>query len=48
MLTRHYTLGQEIGLSGTPAIVLEDGKMIEGYMTPAALSLRLQQADLTQ
>ena len=48
MLTRHYTLGQEIGLSGTPAIVLEDGKMIEGYMTPAALGSRLQLADLAQ
>jgi len=48
MLTKHYTLGQEIGLSGTPAIVLEDGNMIEGYMTPAALGARLKSAGLAQ
>jgi thiol:disulfide interchange protein DsbC len=44
MITRHYTLGQDIGLSGTPAIVLEDGTMISGYMPPEALSSRLDQA----
>ena len=48
MLTRHYTLGQDVGLSGTPAIVLENGKMIEGYMAPAALGARLKQAGLNQ
>lgn len=48
MLTRHYSLGQDIGLSGTPAIVLEDGKMIEGYMAPAALGARLKTAAVTQ
>ena len=47
MLTRHYSLGQDIGLSGTPAIVLEDGKMIEGYMAPAALGARLKTAAVT-
>jgi thiol:disulfide interchange protein DsbC len=48
MLTRHYSLGQDIGLSGTPAIVLEDGKMIEGYLAPAALGARLKAAAVTQ
>ena len=43
MLTQHYTLGQDVGLSGTPAIVFEDGKMVQGYMTPAALGARLAQ-----
>ena len=42
MLTRHYTLGQDIGLNGTPAIVLEDGTMIGGYLPPAALNMRLE------
>jgi len=41
MLTRHYTLGRDIGLTGTPAIVLEDGTLIGGYLPPAALSARL-------
>jgi thiol:disulfide interchange protein DsbC len=36
-----YVLGQDIGLSGTPAIVLEDGTLIGGYLPPDALSERL-------
>ena len=44
MLTRHYSLGQDIGLSGTPAIVLEDGTLIAGYLPPASLSMRLEGA----
>ena len=48
ILTRHYTLGQDIGLSGTPAIVLEDGTLIGGYVTPAALVSRLKVAGAGQ
>ena len=44
MLTKHYTLGQDIGLNGTPAIVFEDGTMVAGYLAPAALSMRLEMA----
>lgn len=44
MLTRHFTLGQDIGLNGTPAIVFEDGTMVAGYLAPAALSMRLEMA----
>ena len=32
-----YLLGQQLGLSGTPAIVLENGTMIPGYRPAAAL-----------
>ncbi|MDH3747950.1 MAG: DsbC family protein [Gammaproteobacteria bacterium] len=39
----HYVLGQEIGLSGTPAIVLEDGTLIGGYVPADALSQQLEQ-----
>lgn len=28
----HYELGREMGVAGTPAIVLEDGTMLPGYM----------------
>jgi thiol:disulfide interchange protein DsbC len=38
----HYILGQEAGLSGTPAIILEDGTLIGGYMPPDALYQRLE------
>ena len=39
----HYVLGQEVGLSGTPAIVLDDGELIAGYLPPDALKMRLEQ-----
>ncbi len=41
MVSRHYQLGQDIGLNGTPAIVLDDGTLIGGYLPAAALSARL-------
>jgi thiol:disulfide interchange protein DsbC len=41
MIGRHYKLGQDIGLSGTPAIVLDDGTLIGGYLPAAALGARL-------
>lgn len=34
----HYALGQDVGLRGTPAIVLEDGTLVSGYLSPADLS----------
>jgi thiol:disulfide interchange protein DsbC len=39
----HYILGQEVGLAGTPAIVLDDGELIAGYLPPDALKTRLEQ-----
>ncbi len=39
----HYVLGQEVGLTGTPAIVLEDGELIGGYLPADQLALRLEQ-----
>lgn len=44
IVSDHYMLGRDIGLSGTPAIVLEDGTLIGGYMPPAQLAMRLEQA----
>jgi len=44
MIARHYKLGQDIGLTGTPAIVTEDGTLIGGYLPAEALSARLAQA----
>lgn len=43
VVTQHYTLGRDIGLSGTPAIVFEDGTLVGGYLPPAALAMRLEQ-----
>jgi thiol:disulfide interchange protein DsbC len=41
MVQNHYVMGQEVGLSGTPAIVLDDGELIAGYLPPDALKTRL-------
>ena len=43
-VTESYMLGQDVGLTGTPAIVLDDGTLISGYLPPDALTARLQQA----
>ena len=41
-ISEHYMLGQNVGLSGTPAIVFEDGTLVSGYLPPATLASRLQ------
>jgi len=38
-----YELGQMIGVNGTPAIILEDGSMLPGYIPPAKLAKALDQ-----
>lgn len=35
---KHYAMGQDVGLSGTPALVFEDGTLVSGYMPPAQLA----------
>jgi thiol:disulfide interchange protein DsbC len=37
----HYQLGREIGVTGTPAMLAEDGTLIPGYVPPATLMLKL-------
>jgi thiol:disulfide interchange protein DsbC len=41
-VAKHYALGQDFGLQGTPAIVLSDGELISGYEAPAELAQQLQ------
>ena len=38
-----YELGQMIGVNGTPAIILEDGSMLPGYIPSAKLAKALDQ-----
>lgn len=40
-VTTHYSMGQDVGLRGTPAIVLEDGSLISGYLPPDQLEQTL-------
>ena len=37
-----YSLGQKIGVTGTPAIVLESGELIPGYLKAPELAKRLK------
>ncbi len=41
IIQANYQLGHEIGLSGTPAIVLENGTMIGGYVPADMLATQL-------
>lgn len=43
-VARTYTLGQDFGLQGTPAIVLADGEMIGGYLGPDELLQQLKKS----
>lgn len=40
----HYQLGRDFGIQGTPAIVLESGEVIGGYLEPAELAKYLDEA----
>ncbi|HSD68386.1 MAG TPA: DsbC family protein [Woeseiaceae bacterium] len=38
VVSRQYAIGQDVGLRGTPAIVLEDGSLISGYLPAPQLA----------
>lgn len=40
-VARHYELGQEFGVEGTPTIVVDDGEILPGYVPAAQLLGRL-------
>jgi thiol:disulfide interchange protein DsbC len=39
----HLELGEQMGVSGTPAIVLENGEMVPGYIPPKRLAAMLKE-----
>ena len=43
-VAKHYALGQDFALQGTPAIVLANGDLIGGYLAPGELVHELQKA----
>lgn len=43
IIAKQYQLGRELGINGTPAIVLESGELVSGYLPPAQLLQRLEQ-----
>lgn len=42
-ISDEFALGQKIGVSGTPAVIAEDGTQIGGYLTPEQMIARLDQ-----
>ena len=40
-ITDHYMLGRDLGITGTPAIFMPNGKLISGYVPPAGIYQRL-------
>jgi thiol:disulfide interchange protein DsbC len=42
---RHLALGQEMGVNGTPSLILEDGEMIPGYIPPKRLIRLLEEKE---
>jgi thiol:disulfide interchange protein DsbC len=43
VIAKHYALGQQLGIPGTPMIVTGDGTSLGGYMTPGKLLDALNQ-----
>jgi len=43
-VAQHHQLGNLIGITGTPAIVLDSGRLIPGFVPPARLSSILNQS----
>lgn len=39
----HYQVGRQLGISGTPAIILADGQLVSGYVPPEDLKKMLDQ-----
>lgn len=40
-VAKQYKLGQKLGVNGTPALLLENGEMLPGYMPPQRLAQAL-------
>ncbi len=40
-ILEHYKLGNELGISGTPALVFSDGRLVPGYMDSERLAVML-------
>jgi thiol:disulfide interchange protein DsbC len=43
-VAQHFNIGRDFGLQGTPAIVLESGELIGGYLEPAELAKYLAES----
>ena len=42
MVKKHYMLGVQLGVTGTPTIITSEGDVIGGYLKPADLLAALE------
>jgi thiol:disulfide interchange protein DsbC len=42
-VAKEYELGGQLGVTGTPGVVLESGELIPGYLSPTQLVTHLKQ-----
>ncbi len=42
-ISKHYQLGVQYGIQGTPAVLLENGAMVPGYQSPKEMAAMLEQ-----
>ncbi len=42
-VTRHFMLGNELGINGTPAVITEQGDLMPGYLPPQEMKRQLDQ-----
>jgi thiol:disulfide interchange protein DsbC len=42
VIAKHYALGQQLGIPGTPMVVLSDGTSLGGYMSPDKMLAALE------
>jgi thiol:disulfide interchange protein DsbC len=47
-VAQHYKIGKEFGVQGTPAIILESGELIGGYLDPVELSKYMAEAKVAK
>lgn len=45
---REWDLGRELGVRGTPGLILPDGELVPGYLPPADLLKHLQAANVSR
>jgi thiol:disulfide interchange protein DsbC len=43
VIAKHYALGQQLGIPGTPMVVLTDGTSLGGYMSPDKMLAALEE-----
>ncbi|MFT4926395.1 MAG: thiol:disulfide interchange protein DsbC [Phenylobacterium sp.] len=46
-IAEQYAMGMQVGVSGTPAIIFDNGSMIPGYQPPAQLFAALEDAKVS-